>query len=174
MGSMATKESAIGSGQFSGILDGLENEGKKVKCLMGKALEVRIRPTVPTRGLGRRRGLDHLFKGGPGEATDWREGREPIQCREPLVGVEHTRSRGPQIPPPSINLSQQCSLARLGVAGADRWKGDRGRTVPNVTINPSRLGRIVTPLVPEVTPMLAVRGDAGGDLNFISLNEEGV
>jgi hypothetical protein len=158
---------------FTGGLDGLENKGKEIKGLEGKALEVRIRPTVPTRGLGRRRGLDHLFKGGPGEATDRRERREPIQGREPLVGVELTRSRGPQIPPPSINLSQQCSLARLGVAGADRWKGDRGRTLPNVTINPCRLGRIVTPLMPAVTPMLAVSGDACGDLNF-RLNMAGV
>jgi hypothetical protein len=78
-----------------------------------------------------------------------------------------------KLPPPRIHLCQQSSLARLGLAGADRREDDRGGTLTYVTIHPGRLGGIVTPLMPAITPMLAVLGDAGGDLGF-RVNQEGV
>jgi hypothetical protein len=87
--------------------------------------------------------------------------------------VELTGSGAPQFPPPRIDLCQQGSLARLGVAGADRRKDHWGGALPDITIYPGGLGGIVTPLMPAVAPVLAVLVDAGGDLK-LRLNQEGV
>ena len=158
---------------FAGGLNSLENESEQVQRLNGKALKVRIRPTVPARGLGWRRRLDHLFEGCPSKPTNRRESREPIQGGQPLVGMELASSRGPQVPPPSINFSKKGSLAWLGRAGANGREGDGGRALPDVTVYPGRLGRVVTPLMPSVTPVLAMSCNASGDFHFC-FNKEGV
>ena len=54
----------------------------------------------------------------------------------------------------------------MGPAVPDGREGDGGRTLPDVTINPGGLGRVVTPLVPAVAPVLAVGIDGRGDLTF--------
>jgi hypothetical protein len=80
---------------------------------------------------------------------------------------------GPQSPPPGVDLSKKGGLAGLRAAGTHRREGDRGSTLPDVPIHPGRLGGVVTPFVPTVTPMLPM-GSNGGRHLLLSINEEGV
>ena len=76
--------------------------------------------------------------------------------------VRIARTGGDQSP----HHQESTSSNWVALPGWALLAGDWGRTLPDVTINPGGLGWVVTPLVPAVTPVLAVSIDGRGDLQF--------
>ena len=92
---------------------------------------------------------------------------------EPMIGMQLPGGRGPQAPPPGIDLSKEGCLAGLGEAATNRRKGDGSGPLPDVPVHPGSLGGVITPLEPPVPPMLPMGSDRGRHL-LLSIEEEGV
>jgi hypothetical protein len=160
-----------GLGPFTGCFDSVEDKGQEVEGLNGEPLKIQVGPAIAPGGFGSGGGLDDSPKGHASEALNGRERRKTIESREPSIGLEFPRLRGPKLPPPSINLGKLGSFTRLGAPGADRREGDRGRPLPDVAVYPSRLDGVVTPVVPTVTPVLTMVGNGVSDHGFRVLQQ---